>query len=1360
MKVKSPIRRLKHYFPMLYKSRFDYIYYSVITTPHMKRILLLAFVFSALHASAQLSGTKKIGTPLATGCAGGPCDYTSITGVGGLFAAINGDGNDDGISDGVNGNVIAQVYTDLTEDGSNGLTDFNDTGFPYTILIQPVGATMRVLSGVNNLDGLIAILGGDRVIFDGRAPSDVTSSHSTQRYLTIRNTGTGPAVFVSDDAVSVSLRFLIIESSNTSNASGTVEVGGGSDSGNDDLVIDYCDIKDAGGSLPWCAINLEGEFPDGTNNNIRISNNYIYNFYANGVNGGLGINLGNYNSAVTIIGNSFYQSADRSIAGSHSYTAIRISTTGNSINVVNNFIGGTAPDCGGSVTTFSATAGAGGAILANLIDIDETGFTGLSLVSGNTIKNISTSSVSSTGASQGALTGITVRRGLVDVRDNIIGDATGGLTVNYNSTSNPSGGRISGIEFLSDVSGTGIQGVIEGNSIDNLVLNSTGATASATSEVSGIYIDQQTGADPIVVKNNLIGNLGGVVRMTTNNTSANVLNTVGINIFRASVSVILDRNKIANISSQGLNTNSFARGISSTSSASLQAVSNLIFNISSAANNTANTGATAGVFVDDTDRGIPSLSISKNTIYNLSNSNAVRVVGVLIGAITDGVNPRVENNMITLGNSLASNTPFLGIYNQTNNTGTTQVYANSVVITGAGAGGNTSMTSAFLRESTTVFELRANILFNNRSGGGTHHALFSTTTAAGISNYNLLYTAVAGNLTNVGGAARNFATWQGVSGQDANSVNVDISSKFISIPNGNLRIPDDNTTLVLDNIVDKGSASVGTNPVSDDVDKAHRSNFTDIGASEVLVTWLGTTSIDWNIATNWSGGIIPSCGGRDLIKIGPGVPNQPTISGTTVGNFRELVILEGATLTLDGSGSLEQCASATTPFSLIVNGTLMVSASQAIILYGDFYQNNIFNNATGTFSLLGSAPQSIDGDEDPIQFYTLVINGSGAKTLNQQIKVTNNLALTNGLVNTTIANLLTFTATGNYTGGSIASYVNGPVAKETTFTTPTFYFPVGKGGKYRPLGIDPSNTTATTFIAEYFNQSAIAAIGASKVASLQTISNVEYWRIDRGSAGSANSKVHLTWDAASGVSANPVDRALLRVARWDGSKWINAQQTAISGTQAAGELTSGQINVYNTYFTLASETANNPLPITLLYFRAALEDDQVLLNWATEKEEYFDRFELEKASEDLVFTKIATLQPILAGEPVSLREYSYVDSTPYTGYNYYRLKSIDVDGTSQYSKVTGVLYEGTGEKLSVYPNPVIGNVMKIKVPFNPTPQDKVTLLNLQGVEMAQANITISGEQEISLGSNVNAGIYILRYSSPVLLKTFKVVVSK
>lgn len=1310
----------------------------------MRKLLLLAFVFSSVYASAQLNGTYKIGTPLGSGCAG-PCNYTSLTGAGGLFEAINTDGIDD--------NVIAQIYTDLAEDGTNALGDFVDDNGPHIVIIQPADANMRVLSGTNDFDGLIAIMGGDRVIIDGRAPGDATSTHATNRYLTIRNTSTqGPAVQISSDAVSISLRFLIVESANTSTGtgSGVISVGGGASSGNDDLVIDFCDIKDANGNLPSSGISLDGG-PQ-TNDNIRISNNYIYNFYATGVDGAFGINIGGGNSSVTITGNSIYQENNRTLAGSHSYTGIRISSSGNNFSVLNNFIGGTAPECGGGVSTFSATAGAGGALLANLIDIDNVGFGGLTLVSGNTIKKIATSSVSSSGAAQGGLTGILVKRGWVDVRDNIIGDATGGLTVNYNAGTFASGGRVSGIAYVTDVAGTGIKGEIDGNHIDNLVANSTGAVASSNTEVSGIYIDQQTGSDAILIKKNIIGNLDGVVRMTTNASANNTLNAFGVNIFRASVPVIIDRNKIANISTAGLHNNSFASGISFGASAQLEAVSNQIFNISSANNNPSSAGATIGILVSSAS----GVLISKNIIYNLTNTNAITVSGVALGAVSPGVDPRIENNMITLGNAQTSNTRYRGILNNIDITGTVEVYANSVVITGPGDGGNTSLTSAFYRESNTAFDLQANIFLNNRAGGGDHYALGSTTSATSTSDYNLLYTSVAGNLTIVGGVARNFATWQGL-GQDVNSRNADVSSKFISIADGNLRIPDDGSALVFDNIVDKGSVSVGTNPVADDVDKAHRSVLTDIGASEVLVTWLGGTSSDWNTASNWSGSTIPACGGRELIKIGPGVPNLPEISGSTVASFRELVILEDATLTLSGTGSLGQCPTATSPYSLIINGTLTVSGSQPITLYGDLYQNNILNPGTGTLSLLAGVPQSVDGDEDPIQLYNLVINGGGDKTLNQQVKILNNLTLTSGLVNTSTANPLTFTASGNYTGGSLASYVNGPVAKETTFTTPTFYFPIGKGGKYRTLGIDPSNTTATTFTAEYFNQSAITAIGGAKVASLQTISNIEYWKVDRGSTGSANSRLHLTWDGQSGVSADPGDRALLRVARWDGSQWTNSGNSAITGDQTAGELTSSNINVYNTYFTLASQTLNNPLPITLLYFKAALEDNQVFLNWATDKEEYFDRFELEKASEDLVFTRIATIQPILAGEPVSLREYSYVDHTPYTGYNYYRLKSIDLDGTFEYSKIAGVWYEGTGDKLGVYPNPVVGNVMKINVPFNPTPQDRITLLDIQGVERLQAEITVSGEQEISLGG-VKPGVYILRYTSPVLLKTFKVVV--
>lgn len=1309
----------------------------------MKRILLLAFVFSSLYASAQLSGTKKIGTPLSTGCAGGPCDYTSITGVGGLFQAINGAG--------INGNVVAQIYSNLTETGAFVLGQFSDVGGPHTVLIQPIDANMRILSGAKTGDGLIAILGGDRVIIDGRAPGDETMNY-TNRFLTIRNTDTGgPAINIGNDALSCSIRATIIEGSNTT-GTGVINVGGGTISGNDDLTIDFCDIKGIAGNLPRIGINMAGGATQG-NDNIQITNNRIYNFFEPAT-GGTGINIGNYNSTVLIESNSIYQEASRTSNVNITYKGISInSASGTGFQVLNNYIGGTDANAGGSVSTISATGSR--YVKAALIDIVETGFSAVSVISGNTIKNFSTTSTASTGIAQGGLTGISVTRGYIDVRDNIIGDATAGLTANYDATAAACSGIVAGIAYLTNTSGTGVRGEIEGNSIDNVVANSTGATASAATEVSGIYVDQQTGTNAITIKKNVIGNLDGVVRMTTNASADNALNTVGINVFRASVIVTLDRNKIANISSQGIQTGSYARGISSVAAGTLQVVSNQVFNIRSAADNPATSGATVGIFANNANA--PALLISKNIIHYLTNPNAATVSGVTLGAVNTGVNPRIENNMITLGDAQTNDTRYLGIYSNADITGTAEIYANSIVITGPGNTGNSNLTSAFYKESATAFELRANIFLNNRSGDGAHYALGSTTASVGVSDYNLLYSSIAGNLTVLNGVSRNFAAWQGF-GQDANSRNADVSSRFISVASGNLRIPDDGDEfgLIATNIIDKGSPSIAMNPVNDDVDKAHRTNITDIGASEVLVTWLGISS-DWNNSANWSGGSVPSCTEGNLIKIGPGVDFQPVIT-TGSASFVELVILEGALLEVTGTGSLDQCPSGISPYSLIVNGTLTVSGSQSITLYGDFYQNNIFNPGTGIVSLIAGSSQYIDGDDDPIELKNLKIDGGGEKTLNQQIKISGILEFVSGVVTTSAANLLTFTSVGNYTGVSSASYINGPAAKETISTTPTFYFPIGKNGKFRAAAIEPSNNTATTFTAEYFFESAINNIGSNKESTITTVSNIEYWKIDRGSTGSANGYIHLTWDNESYVSADQADRDLLAVVRWDGSQWTNSYQISNSGDENAGEVKSGYVYVYNTYFTLGSSTINNPLPIKLLYFKAALEDAHVFLNWATEKEEYFDRFELEKASADLVFTKIATIQPILAGEPVSLREYSYVDSAPYTGYNYYRLKSIDIDGTSEYSKIAGVLYEGTGEKLSVYPNPIVGDVMKIKVPFNPTPHDKVTLLNVQGIEMLHANITISGEQEISLGKGISPGVYILRYTSPVILKTFKVIV--
>jgi hypothetical protein len=212
---------------------------------------------------------------------------------------------------------------------------------------------------------------------------------------------------------------------------------------------------------------------------------------------------------------------------------------------------------------------------------------------------------------------------------------------------------------------------------------------------------------------------------------------------------------------------------------------------------------------------------------------------------------------------------------------------------------------------------------------------------------------------------------------------------------------------------------------------------------------------------------------------------------------------------------------------------------------------------------------------------------------------------------------------------------------------------------------------------------------------------------------------------------------------------INSDLAGPPGSFIAGACAQGSGSNY---------CGSSVMPIELAYFNVGLGEGQVLAEWATEMEEFFDRFELEKASNDLVFSKIADIQSQATGEPRMFRKYSFLDPTPYIGNNYYRLKAVDLDGSYQYFQVQQIFYEGD-QAMQVYPNPIrTSEVLTINIPFTPTPQDKVSLMTMQGVEVINTTIETIGENEISLGGKIKPGLYVLRYNSPALRKTFKVVV--
>lgn len=1315
---------------------------GLIPTVYMKRLYTLTCLLLASSTAlfAQLSGTVTVGT---SGM------YPDLTSSSGLFNAIN--------LNGMNGNVTVSIVSDITEPGTHSLNQRTEFGGPFLLTIRPSSNVMRTITGATGGGlALIRFTGADRVIIDGRDPSNSTFDYSN-RYLTFSNTyenatpaGEGIVFSFSGGAIDNSLRSIIIEGNDANVNRGVVFLGGGGTVGNNNIVVEYCDIKNS--SLhPSNGIYSSGSFGTPNQNNI-LRYNRIYDFFfgTGTVNVGRGIFLSSNNDNWTIENNSIYQTSVISNTASKDIYAINITSSG-TFYIRNNYIGGDSPLA--SVSSIPWTSSNSSSyIRSRLIWIEPGSGITTAEISGNVLTNIN--AISHAAAAPTLLVGIFASNCNCTIEDNFIGskaDGTGSISV----TDNTDGGTVIGIQT------TGTQPVvIQENTIQNFAVSNSGATPSTSALFRGIDLNVSSTTYSTILKNTIIKN------SVTSKPSGVQYIFSGINTGTAGVRANITKNEIGSLS-DNTQANSVVINACTTCPSEYEIVGintnttnnysyvdkNKIGYIVATGASTVNyrlTGITAGANIS---------SVQRNTISNLrSNSNFATISGIAVGS--SDVNLSLINNMITLGYSVTADAAIYGVYNFYTNTSTLSLLANSVVITGAN-GGSSSATSAFFRSSNSPVNVSSNILFNNRSGGSGNYAIAMNNLAnftSASSDNNLLFNANA--VAKVASTDYDFATWQGVA--DANSKFSDLGTiasppngKFISIASGDLRIPEDGSTVVDDNVVDQG-ASV----VTEDIDGAQRLNIPDIGASEVLITWLGGSAgneTDWYTAANWSGNVVPLCGGRDRIKISSATFQPIIASSVTV---KELVIIEGAIVTLTGVGSINQCSDGIAPYGVVVNGSLVVSGSQSIDLIGNLTQNNSFDAGSGTVTLSGTSAQRISGD-DQFSVYDLIVDGGGAKNISQNVVVDNLMTFVDGIVNTSSSGRIIFGTGGSYAGVSNDTHINGPAGKQTN-AMGSFTFPIGKDGRVRELSVTATNTPLTTFTAEYFSVSALDTYGSLNDGSLETISDVEYWILNR--SGITDATVTLTWNERSGVSANAGSpgRADLRVIRWDGSRWINHGGNSIAGTQSAGSLTSDLITAFSP-FTLGSVDPINPLPINLKSFKAYAVDGRVKLVWTTTSELNNDYFTIENSKSGEFYQAVTKVK----GSGTSENEHTYIawDNAPYSGLSYYRLKQTDFDGISKTFRPVAVEVDPTSQtaQLVLSPNPVQQKDFTASLrSFNEQADVEVSLHDMSGYELSRKKIITdeSGYAEIHFENDFPNGLYLVKAKSGVRSITQKIVIAR
>ena len=164
------------------------------------------------------------------------------------------------------------------------------------------------------------------------------------------------------------------------------------------------------------------------------------------------------------------------------------------------------------------------------------------------------------------------------------------------------------------------------------------------------------------------------------------------------------------------------------------------------------------------------------------------------------------------------------------------------------------------------------------------------------------------------------------------------------------------------------------------------------------------------------------------------------------------------------------------------------------------------------------------------------------------------------------------------------------------------------------------------------------------------------------------------------------------------------------------------------------------LPVQFISFAGKLlPDETIRLDWEAITDQQHDYFEIQKSANGSTFTSM--------GKGPSAAPYWGVDTAPFTGNNFYRIKQVDKNGTTSYSTVINVYYGPGLFNVSVYPNPVT-DVLMVKINSANTEQYEISITDMAGRK-------VFSEKVVSAGSGIQSTIDLSKQASQLFILTVK-----
>ncbi|WP_159584632.1 T9SS type A sorting domain-containing protein, partial [Marinoscillum sp. 108] len=178
-----------------------------------------------------------------------------------------------------------------------------------------------------------------------------------------------------------------------------------------------------------------------------------------------------------------------------------------------------------------------------------------------------------------------------------------------------------------------------------------------------------------------------------------------------------------------------------------------------------------------------------------------------------------------------------------------------------------------------------------------------------------------------------------------------------------------------------------------------------------------------------------------------------------------------------------------------------------------------------------------------------------------------------------------------------------------------------------------------------------------------------------------------------------------------------------------------------------------PLPLDFIAFSGTVQNENVNLKWTTANEvnvSHFDVLHSTGGSKD--FKVIGSVQAVNIKELVN--NYQFTHQNAPDGYNFYRIREVDLDGYEGFTEIINVVMEASNISWTIYPNPTQDHLSIRSTVI--IPDSRVMILDVTGRTIYDQHVSFESKEAVLDLSKLGAGVYHVIIELPDSKKSFRV----